>query len=232
MSESIYEKVNNRIDVFGEIVQDLVSNPEIQESIYKKYGKDILDHLKYISEIDQFKKEFHENNERYLKDFLDRYERIRMFLAFPDKSFKDRKSMENHGLLVCINQIIEHIEGLINPELGIQEPPQKFEKLKPFEKILIFHYLNEKNKLFKYPLNSKSGKYFLSRLLDINPESIKNPVDNISDYTTNQVTEKQAESFYKTLGKVKTFFDESELFEISKVIETRINVLKKKAGKD
>jgi hypothetical protein len=230
MEESIYDTINNRIIFFNETFAAISVNKLYHAKLHEKYNQ--IDHLKITLEIDQFVKEYPENN-IYLEEFLRKYEKLNKSIKnFLKSNEKPQNEPFNQMFKSDISKIIEHLKGLLNPESDIQEPPQKFEKLKPFEKILIFHYLNGENKLFKYPLNSKSGKYFLSRLLDINPDSIKNPVNNISDYTTNKVTQKQAESFCKILEKVKLFFDKSDLNEISKVIETRINELKRISGKD
>lgn len=230
MSESIYNQAQNRILVLYEILEsyelDLKNG---LNNIYEKYGLGIHSPCDYTIEFDQFKIEFPQTHKKYLQSFLDQYEALNQY--YSEMAYYHRDLIIGY-LSSCIKEIIFYLKGLLNPENEIQEKSQKFEKLGETEKILIFYYLNEKNKMFKYPLNSKSGKHFLSRLLDINPVSIKNPVLKISDYTTNQVTERQALDLYPRLQKVKTFFDNSELFEISKVIETRINVLKQKAGKD
>jgi hypothetical protein len=230
------------VSFYKQIVNDLINKKQFNriDLVFS------LDHNKITYEFDLLKRELPETYKEKLKPILSDYEWINHLhdnLYQPNNQNDEKREFNEYSitndneyfidhLSRCLKHIIYYLKGMLNPETGIQEMPQKFEKLKPFEKILIFHYLNERNKLFKYPLNSKSGKYFLSRLLDINPDSIKNPVSNISDYTTNKVTEKQAESLYKTLETVKSFFDNSELFEISKVIEPRINELRIKAGKD
>jgi hypothetical protein len=244
MIGTTYDKINNRIKDFWGICSITRASRE------RRLPTDIddFDEFKITFEIDQFVKENPKTFEKYITKFLSQYlvlqkhlhrniksrveiqELINNFDKYPD--FNNLESIHYYGLSGKIDKIVNHLNGLLNPEPEIQEPPQKVEKLKPFEKIIIFHYLNEKNKLFKYPLNSKSGKYFLSRLLDINPESIKNPVDNITDYTTNKVTEKQAEPLFKTLEKVKSFFHNSDLYEISESIELRIKELKRISGKD
>ena len=122
---------------------------------------------------------------------------------------------------------------MIDPEIQEQpETPLKYEKLKPIEKTLIMYYLKI-DCLTPYQMGLKPGNYFLSRLLDINPESIKKPLSKLPDYTTNnKLTESQARNLYPILEKVKQFFDESELFKISKVIEERIKQLRFISGKD
>jgi len=244
MSESIYEKIENRISTLNNIIFGFsVNGKDVVYTLddYVQFCGGIVvsnESQSYIIEFDQFIRENQDpaKYEKYLNTFLEKY-------VVLDSQFDKLLSWQINYVVIsditlksrCIKQIIEHLKGLLNPENEIQATPQKFEKLLPIEKILIVYYLNQNNKLFNNPLNQlslKSGKYFLSRLLDINPDSIKNPVKNISDYTINKVTEKQAESFYKTLEKVKSFFDNSELNEISKVIETRINELKRISGKD
>lgn len=174
-------------------------------------------------------------------------------LSYPDKQILNIKEYTNgqFNFILSVNMMIglwpelekyckSIIDEISTPEIEVMEKPQKFETLKPIEKILIVYYLNQQNKLFNNPINQlslNSGKYFLSRLLDINPDSIRNPVLKISEYTTMNITHKEmtqqkALNLYPTLNTVKTFFDNSELFEISKVIETRINELKRKSGKD
>jgi len=151
MSKSIYDKVNSRIDVFGEIIQEFVFNPEMQESIYKKYGSNILDQLKYIHEINQFKKEYSGNGgERFLKNFLDRYETLKKFLLFPDKSGEDKKSLDIWSLSICINQIVNHLTEILKPEIETQEQPKPTAQPKGQTKLtrtqtsLLFWYLRER----------------------------------------------------------------------------------------
>lgn len=237
MSETSYEVCYTRLDYFDKAIKNVTEDKLDSNG---KYYEDIWPPMMHIIEIDLFKKEFPDTFLLYLDFFHDWYSMLLSDMElmeseielYNDFDKKQRLSNPVNVLVSWLDIIVTHIEKIIQPENEIEEPITKVEKIKPFEKILIFHYLNEKKELLKYPLNSKSGKYFLSRLLDINPESIKNPVANISDYTMNKVTEKQAEPLFKTLEKVKSFFDNSDLTEISKVIETRINELKRISGKD
>ncbi len=99
------------------------------------------------------------------------------------------------------------------------------------EKLLILHYL-EIDSLKRTILNSKPGINFISKFLEINPDSIKKPFAKIEDYTTNPATRSRAEQLFPTLEKIYQFFIDSDLQRIADKIKPRISELRKIAGKD
>lgn len=233
MNDSIYEIIENRISTFQEILNEY-TNGKGNKMVFlcEKYGKNIAYPPRYTIEFDQLKKDFPDVYKHYLNIFLVQYETLEYLFAKADISNTKVKILDIKALFICIDDIIKHLNRLLSPENEIQDQPQKFEKLKPIEKILIIHYLKIES-LKRYQYHLKPGVFFLSRLLDINPESIKNPVLKLSDYTTTNIdSEYKARNLYPTLEKVKSFFENSDLNEISKVIEIRINELKVISGKD
>jgi hypothetical protein len=229
MNESTYDKINNHFE-------QLFTNYMIFQNKDDggDYGKETVvfdEHTEFqlCLEIDEFVKEYPDTNKKYLIPIQEKYRELFAELSGLFKNEKIPNKIRN--LYFVVGYIDEHLTELLTPKNEIQEQPQKFEKLKPSEKILIIHYL-EISSLKRYLFNSKSGTFFLSRLLDINPVSIKKPLFKLDDYTTNKLTEGQARTIFPVLEKVKSFFDYSELNELSKVVETRMKELKIILGKD
>ncbi|MBV5313197.1 MAG: hypothetical protein JZU47_07860 [Prolixibacteraceae bacterium] len=238
MSESIYDKAKRRLLTINNILSEYTTIEIKTIDIHKKY-QTVFDPLEYIIEFDQLKKEYGNDSVRYLNRFLALYESSESLLIDSDRSklnehtkpITEISDFVFNPLSNCLKQIIEHLNRLLNPEPEIQETPQKFEKLGAIEKILIVHYLKIES-LKRYQYHLKPGIFFLSRLLDLNPDSIKKPVLKVLEYTTENIdSDSKARNLITTLKTVKSFFDSSELKEISKVIETRINELEIKSGK-
>lgn len=236
MEDTIYDQVNSRLVFFSETLAALKEDRIYSTGVI--YDYEFVNRLKIISEIDQFVKEYPDTFKKYLQVFANQYfflfNQVLEYLI-PDSDTE--KSRLHDRLVIDISFIIEHLNGLLNPEKEIQEqpePPQKFEPLQPIEKILILHYLKF-TPLNNSLLSLRNKEFIFSRLFGINENSIKKPLSKIREYTEYikpKINEDQAEQFYPVLEKrVKPFFDESNLFEISKVIETRINELKTIAGK-
>ena len=256
MNETTYDKVYKTKEYIEELVDEL-----FKDNIFKSPGPDwvskvySLDEYKFIFEIEQFIKENPVSSYRYLRVFFNEYRALHMELrrkvvkylpTFYDEDIInedmiDEIELEDSERLDFIDEI-EQLSGTLDliveffddlpDEQGLPKQPQKFEKLGAIEKILIIHYLKIET-LKRYQYHLKPGVFFLSRLLDINPESIKKPALKISDYTINQIdSESQARNLFPILEKVKSFFDNSDLNEISKEIETRIKELKRISGKD
>jgi hypothetical protein len=232
MSKSTFDKTKKRVSKMLKIYNKVLSR-EITNRADRELYTVTNNPSKYTIEFDQLKRDFPDTFRIYLKEILISYESLREF----DLEGKQLLLAGNKEIVLldcftlCLDVIIEHLKELLIPESEIQEQPQKFEKLKPGEKILIIHYLKIES-LKPCQLGLKPGVFFLSRLLDINPDSIKNPISNLDDYTTNPLTKGQAGAICRTLEKVKSFFDNSDLNEISKIIEIRINELKRILGKD
>lgn len=246
VGEAVFDRCCNRWHKFNKlyhrITDDKISNSEFSDEL----GED--DPLKSLIELDQLKKEFPETYELYLESILDWYEGLASEIERDID--KCTRSTEEEFEMECmleeiygqIRLIIPHLYEVLklDPENELHTPLDdnfhkthvKFERLSPVEKLLIIHYLKI-DSLRRLPYGFKPGVYFLSRLLDINPESIKKPSYKLENYTTEEkLTEPQARSLYPTLEKIKTFFDNSELYEISKVVEVRISKLKNISGKD
>lgn len=257
MIETTYDKVFKTKEYLEKLVSELFVDdvfksprPDWISEVFK------LDEYKFIFEIEQFIKENTVTCYRYLRLLFNEYRGLRGELRSKvvkylptfydefdddDEDLIDEIELEDSERQDFIDGI-EYLSGTLDSiveffielpdEPEIQQTPPKFEKLGNIEKILIIHYLKIES-LNRYQYHLKPGVFFLSRLLDLNPESIKNPVLKISDYTTKNIdSASQARNLYPILEKVKSFFDNSELPEISKVIEIRINELKRISGKD
>jgi len=256
MDESCFNFINKAIkhySVLAKVLFDLYESRQAniqfdlygQPYTYDLYDQvDTYDYLQLIWKLDCFKKDNPDNYEKYLNIFFIEFDEI--WESFNDLITRVCEPLFSTGImntfdihignkantgLNIISATKRHIIELIIPETETQEQPQKFDKLKPIEKLLIINYLKIES-LKRCQFGQKSGVFFLSRLLDINPESIKNPLNKLDDYTANELTYPQAANIYPILEKVKLFFDNSELKGISKEIEIRINALKRQLGKD
>lgn len=255
MIETTYDMVFKTKEYLQELVSEL-----FEDNMFKSPRPDWvsevskLDEYKFIFDIEQFIKENPVSSYRYLRVLFNEYRFLRMELrskvvkylpTFYDEDDSEDmideielEDSEGQDFIDGIDYLSGTLDFIVEffydlpDEPEIQKQPQKFEKLGAIEKILIVHYLKIES-LQRYQYHLKPGVFFLSRLLDINPESIKKPVLKISDYTINQIdSESQARNLFPTLEKVKSFFDNSDLNEISKEIETRIKELKRISGKD
>lgn len=242
MNESTFDSINETIKSYRNFAEEMFYNYERQQAANHFCANELFskhDSLKLMSKLDCYRKENPDNYKIYFNRFLDKLNDCLQRLNEPRvpfgigeiRKFDSEEARMADIVLGCISDAIQHIKELLKPETETQEPPQKFVKLKPIEKLLIIDYLKI-DSLKRCQLGQKPGVFFLSRLLDINPESIKKPLLKLNDYTTIELTDSQAANIYPTLEKVKLFFDESELNEISKVIQIRINVLKRQLGKD
>lgn len=237
MNESIYKKVNSHISMFFTQIHNMEKNGYSDEyGIDRHSGKDPY---LFTIEFDELKKEYPDTYPKYITKFYNTYKSLfGMFeaLDLPKNNENEYEHPYINSLSNCLQHIIEHLQEMLKPENEVRKKLTKEERLIPIEKILIVYYLNQSKKLFNNPIgqfNSKPGKYFLSKLFDINPDSIKNPAKKVSEYTTDIIeTQQKALNLYPTLEKVKLFFDNSDLNDISKIIELRIKELRIKAGKD
>ena len=236
MIESIYMQVKDRIREF-QITIDKYYNDDNEVQYVEQTNP-----LTYTFEFDQLKKEYPDPEiyRKYLIDVLERYEWLKSLFVEPDKSANQFKRMNIDLLLNSINQIIKYLKGLINPETETQEQPQKFEKLKPIEKILIVHYLKiDSLKPISSQLHISTGINFISRLFDINQSSIRDAVKKIANYTTDdntgklpKIEAKTANQYIPILKNVKSFFEKSDLISISEEVGKRIEVLNEISGKN
>lgn len=252
MNESSFDRINNTVFHYMSVllflfVRNKGKNQEIVEGypdfdglgysrfclpLELKKGHSYHDRLKFMSDIDCIKKEYPDSYKNYLSVFEERLSGLLVALNdSPKVPYNVDESRTVIGISNTLRGELEYLTKILTSESAPQEPPKKLERLKPIEKLLIIDYLKI-DSLKRFQLGQKPGVYFLSRLLDINPESIKNPLQKLDDYTTDKLTDSQAANIYPTLEKVKLFFDNSELKGISKEIEIRINALKIQLGKD
>lgn len=237
MENSIYDQIQKHLDDYAIINQELENTvPENANELIDVRPYD-LDSAKVLFEIDIFVRENPDIYKKHLISFQSKFENVRKrictYVLENEEAVHKKYDGNSHIALILashLRKIKNYLTELLNPETEIQEQPQKFEKLLPIEKILILHYLKFEGSSLKYTLAEK--EFTLSRLFDIKEGSIKNPLSKVRDYTEYHVDPKPAEQYFPRLQKVKLFFDESKRYEISKVIETRINELKKIAGKD
>lgn len=229
--KTIYEQVKYSYKGFHSLFNQHILNIVYERPFYTPdYSH--LDRIIVSMEFEEFKVQYPDTYKKYLGDFLTEY------LQLQSETSQVVCSNENMRYIPSVSKfckdidyIVDYLEEMVTPEDNLPETYLKFEKFQPIEKLLIWHYLNlDSLKLYQY--NLKAGVFFLSRLLDINPESIKKPLSKLNIYTaSNELTPSQARSIYPTLEKVKAFFDESELSKLSTVIEARITELQMKSGK-
>ena len=132
-----------------------------------------IDQFKICSEIDQFKIKYPDTHLKYLRQLLIEYttlmfskdEFIAEYLPEYGKEFIDPYGYD--VLFTTIDYIVDHLKDIfkiedvrdmLNPETSIFETPQKFETLKPIEKILIIHYLKIES-LKRYQYHLKPGVF-------------------------------------------------------------------------
>ena len=102
--------------------------------------------------------------------------------------------------------------------------------LDPIEKLLVAHYLDIAKPNYT---NYKDGINFYSRLFGINPNSLKNNMNRIANYTTDDdkpLTLQSCTQRLIPLKKVKKFFDDSGMKKESKLVDDRINHLILRSG--
>lgn len=229
--KTIYEQVKYSYDAFCRISDKLESyGYYVSEPYEKDYGK--IDRIMVSMEFEEFKRQYPDTYKKVLADFLKEYIQLQSQCEqYITSQEKFRNKLDVIKYVKDIDYLVDYLQGMVKPDDEVAETYLKSDKLLPIEKLLILHYLAV-DSLRTCIFSSKAGKFFLSSLLDINPESIKKPLSKLVDYTANnELTPKQASSLYPLLERVKAFFDESELSKISAVIETRLTELQMKSGK-
>jgi hypothetical protein len=213
---------------------------------YTRFEK--VDPIKMCLKIDKFVRK--NPNKKYSQELLIKYLSLQVSIKkyvselIPNYNY-DERNLNDYpqavfDLFAAVDYITEYLKGLLNPEDVIQEQPQKFEKLKPIEKILIIHYLKiDSLKPINSQLHIKPGIHFISRLFDINTSSIKDAVLKIANYTTDdnsgklpKIEANTANQYIPILKNVKSFFEDSDLKNISKEVGKRIEVLNEISGKN
>jgi hypothetical protein len=163
MSESIYRNIQDRIFIFQEILEGYVCGlKDRPDDFYKKYGNYVHAPFEYITEFDQFKKEFPERSIQYLNHFLEQYIDLSEYLSQYYSYFDNGDRQLIIGKLSsCVKQIIEHLKGLLNDENEIQvtppqpiAPPKGQTVLSQKQSVLFYWYLRE-NKIISKSVKNK-----------------------------------------------------------------------------
>ena len=229
-----YSQIRNYYVFYLEVIVLLKNDQSNYLEILRKLKT--IDSYQIISEIDLFINSHQTTKGKYLDKFKSDFSRLINLIAdyFPDnildarfmnqgiigKSYDTTKDEILTKMISDLNFILEHIDE-INPT---DQKPEEKELLTAIHKMLILHYLKI-NQLKNFQFVWKQGQIFLFGFLGIKPSLVKDLIPKVERYTKGTPAKPAAVQFISALKEVKTFFDNSTLYEISREVENRINQL-------